>query len=126
MKNHKGKGPKNYHRSEERIREDVCDRLSDDYVIDASDIDIKVNGSDVILSGTVNSRQEKRRAEDLAESVSGVTNVQNQLRVSSSAYGNSSTSGSSTSGSSSSRTNVGTSGSSSMGSTTGTTGTTNR
>ena len=124
MRNHKGKGPKNYQRSEERIREDVCDRLSDDYVIDASDIDIKVNGSDVILTGTVNSRNEKRRAEDIAESVSGVTNVQNQLRVSSSAYG--SPGSSSTSGSSSTRTsNPGSTGSS-MGSTTGTTGTTHR
>jgi len=125
MKHHRGKGPKNYQRSEDRIREDVSDRLSDDYVIDASDIDIKVSGSEVILSGTVASRNEKRRAEDIAESVSGVTNVQNQLRVSSSssASGSSSTSGS-MSGSSSRTSNLGNTGTS-MGSTTGTTGTSN-
>jgi len=29
----------------------------------------------------VNSKREKRRAEDIAEQVSGVTNVQNHLRV---------------------------------------------
>ena len=79
--NYRGKGPKNYQRSEERIREDVSDRLSDDPYIDASDIEVKASGSEVILSGTVNSREEKRRAEDLAESVSGIRNVQNQLRI---------------------------------------------
>jgi osmotically-inducible protein OsmY len=79
--NYKGKGPRGYTRSSERIKEDVCDRLSDDSYVDASEIDIKVDGSEVILSGTVHSREEKRRAEDLAESISGVSNVQNQLRV---------------------------------------------
>ena len=78
---HKGKGPKGYHRSDERIREDVCDRMSDNPMIDASDIDIKVEGSEVILTGTVESKEDKRRAEDIAESISGVSNVQNQLRV---------------------------------------------
>jgi len=79
--NHRGKGPKNYQRSEERIRDDVSDHLSDDPYIDASEIEVKVSSSEVILTGTVNSRQEKRRAEDIAESVSGVKNVQNHLRV---------------------------------------------
>ena len=78
---HRGKGPKDYKRSDERIREDVSDRLSDDHHIDASEIDIKVSGSEVTLTGTVDSKEMKRRAEDIAESVSGVTNVQNQLRV---------------------------------------------
>ncbi|MFL5742881.1 MAG: BON domain-containing protein [Flavisolibacter sp.] len=79
---HKGKGPKGYHRSDERIQVDVCDRLSDNPAIDASEVEVKVQGSEVILTGTVDSREDKRCAEDLAESVSGVTNVQNQLRVS--------------------------------------------
>jgi osmotically-inducible protein OsmY len=79
---HRGKGPKGYHRSDERIKEDVSDRLCDNPMIDASDIEVKVEGSEVILTGTVESREDKRRAEDLAESVTGVSNVQNQLRVS--------------------------------------------
>lgn len=78
---HKGKGPKGYKRSDERIHEDICDRLSDDHYVDASDVDIKVEGSEVILTGHVNSRHEKRRAEDIVESVSGVTHVENRLRV---------------------------------------------
>lgn len=78
---HRGKGPRGYKRSDDRIHEDVSDRLSDDVYVDASDVEVKVEGAEVILSGTVHSREEKRRAEDLAESVSGVTNVQNLLRV---------------------------------------------
>ena len=78
---YKGRGPKGYQRSDQRIMEDVCDRLSDHPALDASNIDIKVEGSEVVLTGTVNTREDKRRAEDLAESISGVTNVQNQLRV---------------------------------------------
>ena len=78
---HKGKGPKGYQRSDERIREDICDRLSDDDYIDASDIDIKVEGSEVILTGNVSNRMEKRRAEDLVEAISGVRHVENRIRV---------------------------------------------
>lgn len=77
---HRGKGPKGYMRSDERIREDVSDRLSDDHDVDASEIDVEVSGGEVILKGSVNSRAEKRRAEDIAESVSGVKNVENRLR----------------------------------------------
>ena len=78
---HRGKGPKGYARSADRIREDVCDRLTDDDRIDASEIHIDIQGRDVILTGTVHSREEKRRAEDLVESISGVDNVENRLRI---------------------------------------------
>jgi osmotically-inducible protein OsmY len=78
---HRGKGPKDYRRSADRIREDVCDRLSDDDYLDASNIEVKVEGDEVILTGTAASREEKRRAEDLVESISGVRNVENRIRV---------------------------------------------
>lgn len=78
---HRGKGPKDYRRSADRIREDVCDRLSDDDYLDASNIEVKVEGDEVILTGTAASRDEKRRAEDLVESISGVRNVENRIRV---------------------------------------------
>jgi osmotically-inducible protein OsmY len=78
---HRGRGPRNYTRSDERIREDVNDRLTDDPHIDASEIEVTVSDREVTLSGQVNNRFEKRHAEDLAESVSGVTHVQNNLRV---------------------------------------------
>jgi hypothetical protein len=78
---HKGKGPRGYQRSDERIRDDINDRLADDSFIDASDVEVNVRNSDVTLSGTVESRDAKRRAEDIGESVSGVKNVENRLRV---------------------------------------------
>ncbi|HWU64067.1 MAG TPA: BON domain-containing protein [Ensifer sp.] len=77
----RGKGPRGYQRADERIQDDVNDRLSDDPRLDASDIEVTVKSSEVTLSGEVASRADKRRAEDCVESVSGVTNVQNNLRV---------------------------------------------
>lgn len=78
---HRGRGPKNYQRSDERIREDVSDRLTDDHDVDASDIDVSVSDREVTLSGQVDSKQAKRRAEDCADSCSGVEHVQNNLRI---------------------------------------------
>ncbi len=77
----RGKGPRNYQRSDTRILEDVNDRLSDDPMLDASDIEVAVSKAEVTLSGHVSSRFDKRRAEDLAERVSGVLHVQNNLRI---------------------------------------------
>jgi len=79
---HRGRGPKGYKRSDERIKEDVNDRLTDNIMLDASDIEVGVNDGDVVLSGTVNSRYAKRLAEDVVEEVSGVKNVENRIRVS--------------------------------------------
>jgi hypothetical protein len=76
-----GKGPRGYRRSDERIREDVSDRLTDHPGIDASDIDVDVRGGEVTLKGTVTSRDQKRMAEDVIESCPGVGEVHNQLRV---------------------------------------------
>lgn len=76
-----GRGPRGYQRSDERIREDINDRLTDDWYIDATDVEVIVNNSMVTLTGRVNSREEKRRAEDIAECVSGATDISNQLRV---------------------------------------------
>jgi hypothetical protein len=78
---HRGRGPKNYIRSDERIREDVNDRLTDSPYVDASEIEVMVSKGEVTLSGMVSNRWEKRNAEDLAEAVSGVSYVQNNLRV---------------------------------------------
>ncbi|WP_414712976.1 BON domain-containing protein [Sphingopyxis sp.] len=80
---HRGRGPKNYARSDERIREDVNDRLTEDVWIDASEIEVAVEAGEVTLSGTVEDRRAKRRAEDCADAVSGVKHVQNNLRYTS-------------------------------------------
>lgn len=78
---YRGRGPKNYRRSDERIRDDINDRLTDNDWLDASDVEVAVTSGEVALTGTVDSRYAKRIAEDIAESVTGVVNVQNNLRV---------------------------------------------
>jgi osmotically-inducible protein OsmY len=78
---HRGRGPKGYRRSDERIREDINDRFTDNDFLDASDIEVIVSEGEATLTGIVKDRNSKRLAEDIAERVSGVRNVENRLRV---------------------------------------------
>jgi osmotically-inducible protein OsmY len=103
---HRGRGPSGYSRSDDRIKEDINDRLTDYDYIDATNITCEVQNGDVTLSGTVDSRYEKRMAEDIAEDVSGVKNVENRLRVNSNL--NASTTGSSKTATSTTGTTTGT------------------
>jgi len=86
---HTGRGPQGYQRSDQRIEEDVCERLSRHGQLDASGIQVAVNNGEVTLSGTVDSRQDKRMAEDILDSIPGVKDVHNQLRVEQSQMGQS-------------------------------------
>lgn len=79
---HRGHGPAGYTRSDERIREDASDKLTEDWRVDARAVEVSVASGEVTLDGTVPSREQKRRAEDLVDSLSGVKHVQNNLRVS--------------------------------------------
>lgn len=78
---HYGKGPKGYRRSDERIREDVCDTIAQQGYIDASDVEVKVENGVVTLSGTVAARHEKRTLEQMVERVHGVDEVRNEMRL---------------------------------------------
>ena len=78
---HRGRGPQGYRRSDERINDDVHDRLTEDSHIDASGIVVAVQDGEVTLSGTVTSRHAKHHAEHIVEDLSGVKHVQNNLRV---------------------------------------------
>jgi hypothetical protein len=78
---YRGRGPKDYRRSDERICDEVCDRLTDDWAVDATEVAIKVEGGEVTLTGFVGTRGQKRRAEETAEQVRGVRDVINQLRI---------------------------------------------
>jgi len=78
---HRGKGPMGYARSDERIREMVCEALTDNDNVDASNIDIVVKNGEVMLTGTVDDRQQKRLAEDVVERCPGVKDVSNQLKI---------------------------------------------
>jgi hypothetical protein len=76
----RGLGPKNYRRSDERIREDVCEMLTD-ADLDAREIDVKVRDGEVTLEGSVTDRWSKREAEDVVCQVRGVRDCHNQLRL---------------------------------------------
>lgn len=136
-------GPKGYQRSDERIREDLCERLSDVPMVDVSQVSVEVSGGTVTLTGTVRERHEKFVIEDIADEVFGVNEVHNQIRVtrdmgsagagseaggdyrsSSSGGGMSGTSGSSGSSGSTSATSTGSPLSSGTMGTSGTTGST--
>lgn len=75
-----GKPPKGYARTDERVKEDVCDRLSASGH-DWSEVEVSVSGGEVTLTGTVTDRAHKFEAEHIADGVRGVIEVTNQLRV---------------------------------------------
>lgn len=78
---HSGRGPQGYQRNDARIEEDVCEHLTHHGMLDATGIQVRVENGEVTLTGTVESRQAKRLAEDILESISGVRDIHNQLRV---------------------------------------------
>lgn len=76
-----GRGPRGYRRSDERILEDICERLTADPRIDATDIDVTTNEGAVRLSGWVRSADERWWAEEVAEAVTGVRDLENEIRI---------------------------------------------
>lgn len=78
---HRGRGPKGYRRSDDRIREDVCEELMAHPFIDASEMEVEVTDGEVTLRGDVDMKRTKNAIEDLVDSVPGVVDVHNHLRV---------------------------------------------
>jgi osmotically-inducible protein OsmY len=78
---HAGRGPRKYRRPDERILEDVIERLTRNSLIDATDVEVTVQGGEVTLTGTVENKAMKSIAEDEADTVWGVVDVHNRLRV---------------------------------------------
>jgi BON domain len=82
----RGRGPRGYQRSDAQIRDVICERMADHPALDASDVDVMVAADGIVtLQGTVGSRQARRLAEEIADSVTGVRDVHNQLRLASEA-----------------------------------------
>lgn len=77
----RGRGPKNWRPSDERIRDTVNELLTDHEGIDPTDVEVTVENGEVTLSGTVGTRWEKRLADDIAHSCRGVHDVHNRLRI---------------------------------------------
>ncbi len=78
---YRGRGPQNYRRNDDRIREDICELMTEDDELDPSEVEVTVQNGEVTLIGSVESRGDKRRAEHLAERVPGVWDVHNRLQV---------------------------------------------
>jgi len=74
-------GPKGYQRSDERLREDISERLMQARHIDSSDVTVEVSGAKVVLEGTVPERRMKHAIEDLADACPGVQDIENRIRV---------------------------------------------
>lgn len=76
-----GVGPKNYKRSDERILEDIFERLTMHGQIDARYIKVNLQDGEVTLDGMVNDRRSKHLVEDVIDQVSGVKDIHNNLKV---------------------------------------------
>src|SRR5439155_20020598 len=78
---HAGRGPRSYKRPDDRILEDVVEQLTRDGMIDATNIDIAVQDGEVTLTGMVEDRETKRRAEEDVDCVWGVRDIHNYIRI---------------------------------------------
>jgi hypothetical protein len=74
-------GPKGYQRSDERMQEDISERLFGAYHIDSSEVSVNVAGGRVTLDGLVPSRHMKHAIEDLVDACPGVVEIDNRIRV---------------------------------------------
>jgi BON domain len=76
------RGPKGYRRSDERIREEICECLTHNgQHIDSSDVSVEVADHHVTLEGTVPQRRMKHAIEDIVASCAGVEDIHNKIRV---------------------------------------------
>lgn len=78
---YRGRGPRNYTRSDDRIVDDLIDRMTEHHELDATQILVMVEGGVVTLTGEVPERRMKHLAEDIADEVSGVRDIENRIRV---------------------------------------------
>lgn len=74
-------GPKGYQRSDQRMREDICDELMRTRHVDSSEVTVEVAAAKAILEGTVPERWMKHAIEDLADHCPGVQDVENRICV---------------------------------------------
>jgi hypothetical protein len=80
QRDHRGKGPKGYQRTDERLHERLCELLTDDPRIDATNIDVQVQNGEITLTGFVDSRRTKYLVEELVANTCD-TEVTNRLQI---------------------------------------------
>lgn len=75
------RGPKGYTRSDERINEDISEKLWQADHVDSSEVTIAVEDAIVTLTGSVPERWMRHEIEDIADSCMGVKDIVNNVRV---------------------------------------------
>jgi osmotically-inducible protein OsmY len=68
-------------RSDDKIHQEIWELLTHNADLDATGIELHVEGGEVTLTGTVDSRDVRWLTEDLVNSVAGVREVNNRLKV---------------------------------------------
>ena len=74
-----GNGQRGLNREERSVHEQICDALEADPILEASGIEVLVDGSEVFLSGTVFHAADRARAEQIASTAAGNRTVWNRL-----------------------------------------------
>jgi hypothetical protein len=70
-----------YRRTDERIRDDVCERLAHSNAVDPTNITVEVRDGIVTLEGSVPLRPMRYALEDITARCLGVVDVDNRVRV---------------------------------------------
>ena len=74
-------GPRSRRKSDENLTQEIREILTADPELEATDIEVEVEGGAVTLRGAVVDSDARLLAEELVESLSGVREVHNRLRV---------------------------------------------
>jgi osmotically-inducible protein OsmY len=77
---HAGKGPKGWS-SNDSILAQVNEALYLHPAVDASDIDTRLEDDALVLSGHVQTLQQKKMAERIVENISGIKDVRNEIKI---------------------------------------------
>lgn len=81
MATHAGKGPRGWTLRDDRLIEEVSERLMEDPLLDARRVEVSANAGVVTLAGDVPGASDMAHAEMLARRTPGVTSVVNRLQV---------------------------------------------
>jgi osmotically-inducible protein OsmY len=76
-----GRGPQFQRRSDDKIYQEIWELLSNNPDLDTSELQLHVESGEVTLTGSIDSRDARWLAEDLVNSVAGVREVTNRLKV---------------------------------------------
>ena len=76
-----GVAPRGYARSDQRVLEDVCDRLTLHGELDVRHVEVHCRDGVIRLEGTAPDRRTRRLIEAVADEVPGVVDVENELTI---------------------------------------------